>query len=53
MTEKWKESVNNYVARDTFMTNLSKVFDCCSHNKLSIENLDTSDFDFTSVRLTF
>ena len=49
--EKWKKGVDNGLAFDALMTDLSKAFDCL-HHELLIAKLDAYGFDIKSVKLT-
>ena len=50
LIEKWKQSVDNGGALGTLMTDLSKVFDCLSHEFL-IAKLDSFGFVKMSLKL--
>ena len=52
LIEKWKKSVDNGGAFGALMTDLSKVFDCLSH-ELLIAKLEAYGFDEKSLKLIY
>ena len=52
LIEKWKKSVDNGGSFGALMTDLSKVFDCLSH-ELLIAKLDAYGFDNKSLKLIY
>ena len=50
MLEKWKSSVDKGKAFWALLTDLSKAFDCLSH-ELIIENLDAHGFSLSALKL--
>ena len=50
LIEKWKKSVDNGGPFGALFTNLSKAFDCLSH-ELLIAKLDAYDFDKNALKL--
>ena len=52
LIEKWKKSLDNGGSFGALMTNLSKAFDCLSH-ELLIAELDAYGFDNKSLRLIY
>ena len=52
MIEKWKKSVDNGGSFGALMTDLSKAFDCLSH-ELLIAKLDAYGFDNKSLKLIY
>ena len=52
LIEKWKKSIDNGGAFGALMTDLSKAFDCLSH-ELLIANLEAYGFDEKSLKLIY
>ena len=52
LSEKWKKSVDNGGAFGALYTDLSKAFDCLSH-ELLIAKLDTYGFDKNALKLVY
>ena len=50
MLETWKEATDNSNAFEAFLTDLSKVFDCLSHD-LFIAKLHAYDLDLASLKI--
>ena len=50
MLEKWKSAIDNKKMFGAFLTDLSKVFDCLSHDLL-IAKLNTYGFNIAVLRL--
>ena len=50
MLEKWKRAVDNGKAFGLLLTDLSKAFDCLSHERL-LAKLHACDFNFPALRL--